>query len=90
MSKDVFKYNMIFNMIKDMDISNIELLRYYLLKKYNYELPREMVSDISNYQVKKYGQTLNFRNSTLVNKLYKMLSMDYNTSRKDRVRIWKK
>lgn len=81
---------MIFNMIKDMDISNIELLRYYLLKKYDYELPREMVSDISNYQVKKYGQTLNFRNSTLVNKLYKMLSMDYNTSRKDRVRIWKK
>lgn len=81
---------MIFNMIKDMDISNIELLRYYLLKKYDYELPREMVSDISNYQVKKYGQTLNFRNSTLVNKLYKMLSMDYNTSRKDRVRIWNK
>lgn len=90
MSKDVFKYNMIFNMIKDMDISNIELLRYYLLKKYDYELPREMVSDISNYQVKKYGQTLNFRNSTLVNKLYKMLSMDYNTTRKDRVKIWKK
>ena len=89
MSKDIFKYNMIFNMVKDMDISNVELLRYYLLKKYNYELPREMVSDISKYQVSKYGQTLNYRNSTGINKLYKMLSMDYNSSRKDRVKIWK-
>ena len=80
---------MIFNMVKDMDISNVELLRYYLLKKYNYELPREMVSDISKYQVSKYGQTLNYRNSTGINKLYKMLSMDYNSSRKDRVKIWK-
>lgn len=85
-----FKYNMIFNMVKDMDISNIELLRYYLLKKFNYTLPRNMVSDISKYQVKKYGQTLNYRNSTGVNKLYKELAWEYNSSGKDRVRIWKK
>ena len=90
MNKEDFRYNYIFNEIKDIDISNIELLRYYLLKKYNYELPRKMVSDISKYQVSKYGQSLNYRNSTGVNKLYKSLSMEYNKSRKDCAKIWKK
>lgn len=54
-----FKYNFYFNMYKDKELPNSNAFRLKFKKKHgNFVLLNELVKDITNYQVKKYGSTI--------------------------------
>lgn len=59
---DDFLYNFIFSELKDRNFSNSQQFRMMLKKKYginNRALGTKLYTAISNYQIKKYGQSVN-------------------------------
>ena len=78
-----FKYNLYFNMYRESELPNCDEFRKRFKKKHgNFVLLNELVRDITNYQVGKYGHTLN--DSGRIERRYQILYDKYKKGKKIR------